>query len=512
MTSPLFDDVADDKPAVVMGGSGATLTYGELRDDAFLLAQWFRSRGLVVGDHVAFCIENQPMFLVVAWGAYAAGLVYTPISTRAGKDDAAYIVRDCQAKVFITSEAMRDLAAALLDEMPGVHDRLMIDGVVEGYESYEKAVDAMPPAPVTEGVAGRDMLYSSGTTGRPKGVVVDFPDRILGEPMLVTSLAADAYGFGPDTVYLCPAPLYHAAPLRFTTAIHQLGGTAVVMERFDPLLALELVERHRVTATQWVPTMFVRVLKLDPAERNRFDLSSHKVALHAAAPCPIAVKEQMLQWWGPIIHEYYSGTEGNGSTRIGPEEWLAHKGSVGRPFGCKVHIVGEDGQEVPVGEEGLVYFDGRPFEYHNDPAKTAESRHRNGWTTLGDIGRLDEEGYLYLTDRKAHTIISGGVNIYPQEIEDVLVLHPAVADVAVIGVPNEELGEEVKAVVQPADVATVGPELAAELLAYCTARLAAPKRPKSVDFEADLPRHPTGKLHKRLLRDRYWQGKSSRLV
>lgn len=512
MTSLIFGDVAKDKPAVIMAGSREVLTYGEMRDGAFRLAQWFRSRGLQVGDHVAFCIENHPMFLVVAWGAYAAGLVYTPISNRSSREDAAYIIHDCGAKAFITTEAMAGLAADLVGPLAHVPDLLMLDGVIDHYESYEKAVATMPPEPLPEGVAGRDMLYSSGTTGRPKGVMVDFPDRLLGEPMLVTTLAADAYGFGPETLYLCPAPLYHAAPLRFATAVHQLGGTTVVMEKFDPVLALELIERHGVTASQWVPTMFVRMLKLDAAERSRFDLSSHMVALHAAAPCPIPVKEKMLGWWGPIIHEYYSGTEGNGSTRIGPEEWLTHKGSVGRPFGCTVHIVGDDGEELRPGAEGLVYFDGRSFAYHNDPTKTADARHARGWTTLGDIGRLDEDGYLYLTDRKANTIISGGVNLYPQEIENLLIVHPRVADVAVIGVPSEEFGEEVKAVVQLADPAEASPELAAELIAYCKDRLAGPKVPKSVDFEAELPRHPTGKLHKRVLRDRYWQGKSSRLV
>jgi long-chain acyl-CoA synthetase len=328
----------------------------------------------------------------------------------------------------------------------------------------------------------------------------------------VTALAQMLYGFTADTVYLSPAPMYHAAPLRFSMAVLRLGGTIIAMERFDPADFLRLVEEHRVTHTQVVPTMFVRMLKLDEAERTRHDLSSLQVCIHAAAPCPIPVKEQMIEWWGPKIFEYYAGTEGNGFCAITSEEWLQHKGSVGKPLVGELHILDEDGEPRPPGEAGTIFFgNGGTFEYHNDPEKTASSRNEQGWSTLGDIGYVDEDGYLYLTDRKSYMIISGGVNIYPQEAENVLTMHPKVMDVAVIGVPNEDFGEEVKAIVQPVDMADAGPELERELLAFCKEQLAGYKCPRSVDFSAELPRHPTGKLYKRLLRDRYWEGHQSKI-
>ena len=321
------------------------------------------------------------------------------------------------------------------------------------------------------------------------------------------------YGADENSVYLSPAPLYHAAPLRFNLGIQRLGGTCILMEEFDGVGALELIERHRITISQWVPSMFVRMLKLPEEVRRRFDLSSLRMAIHAAAPCPIPVKEQMIEWWGPVLYEYYAGTEANGFTSISSEEWLSHKGSVGKPLGGTIRILDEQGRELPPRSQGGIYFEGgSPFEYHNAPEKTAESRNEKGWSTLGDIGYLDQEGYLYLTDRKANMIISGGVNIYPQEAENVLITHPQVADVAVFGVPNEDFGEEVKAVVQPVDMADAGPRLEQELIEYCQQQLSKLKCPRSVDFEAELPRHPTGKLYKRLLRDRYWGIRESRIV
>ncbi len=390
-------------------------------------------------------------------------------------------------------------------------------GELPGFEPYDDVRAEAEPLPRGDEREGREMLYSSGTTGRPKGVRKDLPGTPFGDPsatpvLLARALAGQGGGVGPGSVYLCPAPLYHSAPLVYSMSMQRLGATVVVMERFDPQRCLELIERHRVTHAQFVPTMFVRMLRLAEDERAGYDLSSLQFAVHAAAPCPVAVKRQMLEWWGPIIHEYYSGTEDIGSTYISPQEWLAHPGSVGRPLE-ECHIVGPDGEELPPGEEGVVYFaGGRTFEYHNDPDKTASVTNDRGWRTLGDIGRLDEDGYLYLTDRQAHMIISGGVNIYPQEAENVLAGHPAVADVAVIGVPDAEMGEAVKAVVQLADGAAAGaagPELAAELLAHCRAELATYKCPKTVDFVDELPRDPNGKLYKRLLRERYWEGHDS---
>jgi len=357
------------------------------------------------------------------------------------------------------------------------------------------------------------MLYSSGTTGRPKGV-----KRVLtGEPFDALpnnyALTRKLYGLNQDTVYLSPAPLYHAAPLVFTNSVLSSGGTIIVMDHFDPEQALALIERHRVTASQWVPTMFVRLLRLPDAARRKCDLSSHKVAVHAAAPCPIEIKRAMIDWWGPILHEYYAGSEGNGFVVIDSHEWLAHPGSVGRAILGELRILDEDGHEQPADVPGAIYFaNGPAFEYHNDPAKTQAAYNAQGWSTLGDVGYLDREGYLYLTDRKAYMIISGGVNIYPQETENVLTGHPGIVDVAVFGVPNAEFGEEVKAVVQPVDMALATPAFAAELIAYCRERLADVKCPRSIDFDPELPRHPTGKLYKRLVRDRYWANRASKII
>jgi acyl-CoA synthetase (AMP-forming)/AMP-acid ligase II len=357
------------------------------------------------------------------------------------------------------------------------------------------------------------MLYSSGTTGRPKGVKHPLPNGPIGTPPPLVAGINAMYGVTKDSIYLSPAPLYHSAPLGFTMAMLRVGGSVIVMEHFDAERALALIEQHRVTHSQWVPTMFVRMLKLPEAVRARHDVSSLRYAIHAAAPCPVPVKEQMIGWWGPILYEYYAGTEGNGFCAIDSTQWLAHRGSVGRPLNAKVHILDDDMKELPTGEVGTIYFESSvKYEYHNDPAKTQDAKSPQGWTTLGDVGYLDEEGWLFLTDRKAFMIISGGVNIYPQETENCLITHPRVADVAVIGVPNEEFGEEVKAVVQPDRMADAGPALEHELIDWCKQRISAIKCPRSVDFLEELPRHPTGKLYKRLLKDRYWGKRESRIV
>jgi acyl-CoA synthetase (AMP-forming)/AMP-acid ligase II len=496
-----------DKPALIMAGSGEAMSYAELDRYANRVAHLFRDAGLQAGDHIALCLENRLEFLALVWGAHYAGLFYTAISSRLTTAEIAYIVADCGARAYLTSPAKADQAAELLEQMPAVELRLSVGGPLDGYESLEARLAAQPTGPIADPTEGQDMLYSSGTTGRPKGVKVPLPNKPLGSPDNLFMLVAGLFGASADSVYLSPAPLYHAAPLRFCRTLQRLGGTVVVMEHFDPLAMLTAIERHRVTFTQVVPTMFVRLLKLAPEERARFDVSSLESVVHAAAPCPVPVKEQMIEWWGPIIHEYYAGTEGNGFCYVGSADWLEHKGTVGRPILGTLHIVDEDGVEVPAGEVGTVYFESdATFEYHNDPEKTASSRLANGWSTLGDMGKVDEDGYLYLTDRKAYMIISGGVNIYPQEAENVLTMHPAVLDVAVFGVPDDEMGESVKAVVQPVDLDAAGPDLEQALIAYCRTHLAGYKCPRSIDFRAELPRHPTGKLYKRLLRDEYWAG------
>ena len=492
--------------------TGEVMTYAELDRRANQAAHLFASLGLRPGDHVAFQVTNRIGFFPLLWAAHRSGLWYTALSTRLGAEETAYIVNDCAARVFVADAGLESLAG-LDGAIPGVEARYLFDGTAAGWEGWDAAVDAQPGTPQSDPVAGDDLLYSSGTTGRPKGVERSHPGAALDELDGVTALCQLFFGFDRDTVYLSPAPLYHAAPLRFTRAVHRLGGTVVQMGHFDAESYLRLIGAHRVTASQLVPTMFIRLLKLDPEVRAATDVSSLRAVIHAAAPCPVEVKRRMIDWWGPVIWEYYAGTEGNGLVLCNSEEWLAHPGTVGRPITAAVHIVGDDGRELPPGEAGAIYFESdSDFAYRNDPDKTAAAHNERGWGTLGDIGYLDEDGFLHLTDRKAYMIISGGVNIYPQEAEDVLSLHPRVADVAVFGVPDEEMGEEVKAVVQPAPGAQAGPELAAELIAYCRDRLAHYKCPRSVDFDDELPRHPTGKLYKRLLKDRYWQGHTSRVI
>jgi acyl-CoA synthetase (AMP-forming)/AMP-acid ligase II len=496
-----------DKPAYIMAATGEVVTYGELDAAANRLSRVFHDLGLRPGDHVAFCLENHPRYLEIAWGAHYAGLVYTACSSRLTSNELAYIINDCGAKAYVTSKYKADQAAEIVADTPNVQLRLMVDGTVPGYESYEAAVAAQPAEPLPDRREGVDMLYSSGTTGRPKGVRTPVPDAALGEGLSLVPLVTMLFGFDGESTYLSPAPLYHAAPLRFSMTMHRLGGTAVIMEHFDAEEFLTLVERYRVTCTQVVPTMFIRMLKLPEETRTRYDLSSLRSAVHAAAPCPVEVKRQIIEWWGPIVHEYYAGTEGNGFVYCNSADWLAHPGTVGRAILGTLRIVGDDGEELPPGEPGTIYFEGgATFEYHNDAEKTASSRNDKGWSTLGDVGYLDGEGFLYLTDRKAFMIISGGVNIYPQEAENVLISHPKVVDVAVFGVPNADFGEEVKAVVQPADLAAAGPDLERELITYCRSQLADIKCPRTVDFRAELPRHPTGKLYKRLLKDEDWAG------
>ena len=499
-------DSRGDAPAVVMATSGDVVTYRALDERSKRVAQLLRSAGLRPGDHIAIMLENHPRYFEIFWGAQRAGLYTTPINWHLTAAEAGYIVEDCGAAALFASSALGTVAIGLGDALRNVRVRLMVDGTVDGFDSYEDAIAAMPAEALPDEVEGSVMFYSSGTTGRPKGIKAARASVPFGSGGgALVGLIQAMYGFSPDTVYLCPAPLYHAAPLGWSTAAQRLGATIVVMERFDARQCLELIERHRVTHVQFVPTHFIRMLKLPADERERYDHSSLQMVVHAAAPCPAEVKRQMIEWWGSIINEYYAGSEGNGFCAIDSEQALAHPGSVGRPLLGTVHICDEDGNDLPTGEAGQIWFEsGVTFEYHNDPAKTATAFNDRGWSSLGDIGHLDEEGFLYLTDRASHMIISGGVNIYPQEVENELSLHPAVADAAVIGVPNIEMGEEVKAVVIPADPNAAGDQLAAELIAYCRSRLAHYKCPVSVDFVDELPRLPTGKLLKRQLRLRYW--------
>lgn len=497
---------APDRPAVINSATGAVLTYQELNDRSARFARYLHANGVKRGDTVALFMENNMRFFEIVWATRRSGLYVTAINRYLTAGEAAYIVNDSDAVILVTSKAREDVAAALTEQTPSCRQRLMVDGTIPGWASYEDAIarhrpDAPDPEPM-----GDLMLYSSGTTGRPKGVRRPLRDiSVEGDDLLTAFLGH--YGFNQDTIYLSPAPLYHAAPLAFCLGVHHGGGTVVMMPRFDPENALAALERHKATHSQWVPTMFVRMLKLPPDIRTRYDLSSHRIAIHAAAPCPPEIKQQMIAWWGPILHEYYGATEGNGMTRINSAEWLGHPGSVGKAAIGVLHVCDENGTELPPGETGLVFFEREtmPFAYHKDPQRTQAAQHpiHPNWSTLGDIGYLDVEGYLYLTDRKAFMIISGGVNIYPREIEDVLIQHPSVRDVAVFGIPDPDMGEQVKAVVEPTDFAEASGMLADDLIAYARSRLAHYKVPKSVDFIPELPRLPTGKLYKQALRVAY---------
>jgi long-chain acyl-CoA synthetase len=489
-----------------MAASGEAVSYRELDERSNQGAHLFRSLGVGPDDAIAILMENGPRYYEILWAAQRSGIRFTCISSKLTAAEVEYIVRDSGAKVLIVGASLGAIALALAPAIPDVK-LLMTEGAIEPYESFEAARGGMPATPVEDETAGSAMLYSSGTTGRPKGVKRAAPPgpEPIDAPKPLALIGQALFGFDPDMIYLSPAPLYHAAPLGWTMAVQALGGTVVMMERFDAELALAYIEKYRATCAQWVPTHFVRMLKLPPEVRARYDHSSLKGVFHAAAPCPVPVKEAMIDWWGPIVHEYYAGTEGNGFCAITAPEWLTKKGSVGRGLTAEIKICDENGEPLPPRVEGAVYFaGGNGFEYHNDPAKTAESRNQHGWTTLGDVGWLDEDGYLFLTDRKSFMIISGGVNIYPQEIENLLIGHAKIADVAVVGAPHEEMGEEVVAVVQPADWSEAGEALAREISAFARANLSHVKTPRRIDFMRELPRHATGKLYKRLIRDAYW--------
>jgi fatty-acyl-CoA synthase len=495
------------KIAYQMADAGEAITYAELDADSNRGARLLRASGLVHGDHIGMLLENSLDFFRVAWSAQRSGIYYTAISTHLKPDEIAYILTDCEAKVLFISATLIGLLAEIPNLPPAL--RIIVVGSrVEGYEFLDDVLAAQPPTPIPDEIVGSDMLYSSGTTGRPKGVTLALKYEPLGTLMpLMSILGEKMCGFDAQTVYLSPTPLYHAAPLRFAMLCGSVGGTTIVMRKFESEAFLRLVAEHRITHSQVVPTMFVRMLKLDPDVRARYDCSSLRTVVHAAAPCPADVKEAMIAWWGPILIEYYAGTEANGVTIIDSHEWFAHRGSVGRAVVGSIKILGEDrdGEPLPPRTVGDVFFaDGPTFSYRNAPEQTASAHNSKGWSTLGDVGYLDEEGYLYLTDRKSYTIITGGVNVYPQETENVLLAHPAVLDAAVFGIPNREMGEEVKAVVQLAAGEKPSDELAQALIEFCKERISAIKCPRTVDFVADMPRTATGKLVKRQLRDPYW--------
>ncbi|MGW4335918.1 AMP-binding protein [Rhodococcus koreensis] len=492
-----------DSPAYIMSDTGAALTYRQLEEQSNQTAHLFRRRGLRPGDHVAIIFGNQLEIFPVIWAALRSGLYITPVNWHLSPDEAVYIVDNCQAKILIADIAHAELAGRCTEGAPRLEGTLLFGGDVPGTERLDHATAGLPVTPIDDELEGKPMYYSSGTTGRPKGILPVLPNVPFGTPNDTDEASARYYGFGRDTTMLSPGPIYHAAPLALSLTPIRQGGRVIVMPRFDASDLLRVIDEHGVTHFQAVPTMFVRMLKLPDEERRARDVSSLRAVVHAAAPCPIDVKEKIIDWFGPIVSEYYGGSEGSGSTIIDTPTWLEHKGSVGQAaFGSTVHISNDGVTDLPPGQIGTIWFSGGdPWEYFNEPEKTRESISPRGWCTLGDVGHLDEDGFLYISDRRTDLIISGGVNIYPREIEEALALHPAVADVGVIGLPDDEMGQRVHAVVQPSDQATAGSALETELIDFVRGKIASYKAPKSVEFRHELPRLPSGKMQRGRLRD-----------
>jgi fatty-acyl-CoA synthase len=500
------DYVQSGKPAVILASAGTVIGFAELEERANRLAHFWRAAGLREGDTIAAILENNEHVHAVMWAARRSGLYYAMINTHLTAAEAAYIVANSGAGAVIGSRATRavceGLAEHLGDDLPKL--LLIADDDLDGWKRYPECVADQPSTPIPDEIEGDLLQYSSGTTGRPKGIRRELPHLTPAEAPNMLMPLLTAVGVSGESVYLSPAPLYHTAPSFWSMAVQSLGGTTVVMEKFDPEKALDCIQRYGVTHGQFVPAMFVRMLKMPEQVRNSYDVSSLKRVVHAAAPCPVDIKREMIQWWGPIIDEYYASSEAVGASFIRAEDWLNHPGSVGRPLVGVPHILDEDGRELPPGQAGEIYYDGGySFTYLKDEAKTSAARNAHGWATVGDIGYLDDDGYLYLTDRRHHMIISGGVNIYPQEAEDLLITHPRVLDAAVFGIPDDDMGQSVKGVVQLVDPADATDAFAAELLDWLRKRLAHYKCPRSLSFEAQLPRTDAGKLYKQQLVVKY---------
>ena len=512
-----------DRPAFIMASTGEQVSYSEFEARSNRLARLLRNHGLKHLDHYSICMENNNRYLECCAAGERAGLYYTCVNHYLKADELSYILDNSESKMLIVSKAKLEVASAALEDSKGVSLCLVI-GAQEGelprpkrsgltYEHFEAATNSLSDAPIDDEVLGTSMLYSSGTTGRPKGILRPLPENPPEEPLPMYQFLIDLWHYREDMIYLSPAPLYHSAPQAAVGLTLRKGGTVVIMERFDPEEYLGYVGQYKPTHSQLVPTMFSRMLKLPEETRMAADLSSLEIAVHAAAPCPAKIKEQMIDWWGPIIHEYYGATEGLGFAALDSQEWLANRGSVGKIVLGVLHVLDEDGKPLPDGEAGELWFEtATEFSYFNNKEKTAEAMSSDGsMSTVGDVGYV-KDGFLYLTDRSTFMIISGGVNIYPQETEDLLITHPKVSDAAVFGVPNEDLGEEVKAVVQPLEGVVGGEDLAMELMAFCMDNLSRQKCPRSIDFDPELPRLPTGKLYKRVLKDRYWSEHKSGIV
>ena len=511
----LYAQSHPDKPALIMAETGERRSYAELEALGNQGAQFLRKCGVKNGDIIALWARNSLEFLDVFWAAQRAGVYICPLPVYLSVDDATYILENCGAKLLVVSSEIKAGEAfieAAPDDLPARKHIYYLHEAVGETRSWIAKLEAMPNTPIADEESGFHLIYSSGTTGRPKGVKLP----LIGGPLIADTKWSkryeEIYNLTDKSVFLACAPLYHSAPLLFATNSMRRGATIVITKKFTPESTLQAIQDYGVTMSQMVPTMFIRMLRLPEERRNSYDVSSLEYVIHAAAPCPREVKLQMMDWFGDIIEEYYAGSEANGLTTITSEEWRKRPGSVGRARNSTVHICDDNGRELPVGEIGNVYFEGGyDFEYLGEPEKTKNARNplHPTWSTLGDIGYVDEEGYLFLTDRKNFVIISGGVNIYPQETENLIIQHPKVFDVAVIGVPNEDMGEEMKAIIQPRDWADANHTFGQEIIELCREKLGPIKTPKSVDFSKALPRQENGKLYKRLLRSHYWPEKTT---
>ena len=507
-----------ERAAFIMASSGQSVSYAEFEMRANRMAHLLCAEGLGQRDHFSIMMENNDRYLEACAAGERTGLYYTCINSYLTADELAYILDNSESQILITSMLKLGVAIDAVAQSNKVRKVLVVDAganqLPEGFEDYATACQSFPVTPIDNERLGTAMLYSSGTTGRPKGIIRPLPEQPPAEALPIFDFLGQLWHYREDMVYLSPAPLYHSAPQAAVNLTIRQGGTVIIMERFDPEAYLSLIEQYTATHSQLVPTMFSRMLKLPEAVRRSYDLSSLEIAVHAAAPCPVMVKQQMIEWWGPIIHEYYGATEGLGFSACNTEEWLAHPGTVGKIVLGELSVLDDEMQPLPQGSPGTLWFKtATEFEYHNDAEKTAEATSPDGeMTTVGDVGYLDEDGFLFLTDRKTFMIISGGVNIYPQESEDLLIAHPKVADAAVFGVPNVDLGEEVKAVIQVVPGTAEEESLTQELLDYLAEHLSRQKIPRSIDYIAEMPRLPTGKLYKRLLRDQYWGEGQSRIV
>jgi long-chain acyl-CoA synthetase len=501
-----------DRPALVEPG-GRTLSAQELAGASHQLVHALRARGLARGDVVAMLLPNAAPALEVLLAAMQGGWYITPLNTNLAPPEIAHILRDSGAKAFVTDARQAERAVPAADQAGLPASARIAVGGLAGFASYQELKSAQPATLPADRCAGQFMQYTSGTTGKPKGIkralIPMDPDAMAG--LQAGHLGRFGITPGGGGVHLCTSPMYHTAPLAFNWFSLHFEHLVVLMDRWDPERALAAIEKHRVTTTHMVPTQFHRLLLLPEETRRRYDCSSLRTVLHAAAPCPVEVKRRMLEWWGPVIYEYYGATEGGG-TLVTPQEWLERPGTVGRAWeGAAIRVLDDDGKDCPPGQPGTVYLKLlQDFAYKGDEQKTRANR-LGDFFTVGDVGYLDADGYLFLCDRKIDMIISGGVNIYPAEIEAVLLSHPKVGDAAVFGIPDEDWGEQVKAVIEPAPGATPGAELASEIQAFCEERLARYKCPRSIDFTDAMPRDPNGKLYKRKLRDPYWAGRERRI-